>query len=130
MNGEQFSLKEMMQHRFDEQDKHLVEIKSDGKEALNQIKVQNGRVRSLEDWANEAKKVIDNTTKIANETYNNYKTDKTRIWAVIGVLVFLGGTIITLSIMAIDSKIEKGISDAIGQTLFNKNDVESIEEIN
>lgn len=117
MEDNSFSVKDMMTHRFDEQDKHLEEIKEDGKKALEAIKIQNGRITRQEEWSKEAQKVIENTTKIANETYTNYKTDKTRIWAVIGVLIFLGGTIITLSIMAIDSKIRDGISQALADNI-------------
>jgi hypothetical protein len=91
-------------------------------EIAKQTKETNGRVSKLEEWSSQTKTVIDNTTRIANETYNNYKTDKTRIWSAVGVLLFLGGTIITLSIMAINSKIKQGISDA----LLN---IESVKEI-
>lgn len=90
-------------------------IQNDLKEAVGAIKIQNGRVRTLEDWSSNAQKMIENTTKIATETYTNYKTDKTRIWAVIGVLLFLGGTIITLSIMAINGKIKDGINEALSK---------------
>jgi chromosome segregation ATPase len=85
------------------------EIQANVKEAVGLGQKTNGRVTQLEDWCKEAQKVIENTTRIANETYTNYKNDKTRIWAVIGVLLFLGGTIITLAIMAIDSKIDRKI---------------------
>lgn len=91
----------------------ISEMKVDVKEAVKNTKETNGRVTRLEDWSKEAQRVIENTTKIANETYTNYKTDKTRIWAAVGVLLFLGGTIITLSIMAINSKIKDGISEAL-----------------
>jgi len=95
----------------------VVEIKNDVKDLNTKVGFQNGRVTKQEEWSKEAQKVIENTTKIATETYTNYKTDKTRIWAVIGVLIFLGGTIITLSIMAIDSKISKGINQGIKEAL-------------
>ncbi len=91
----------------------VAEMQSDVKETKAAVQFQNGRVTKIEEWANEAKKVIENTTRIANNTATTYKTDKTRIWAVIGAIFFLGGTIITLSIMAIDSKIKEGITQAI-----------------
>lgn len=90
-------------------------IELDVKETKSAIQLQNGRVTKTEEWSKEAQKIIENTTKIATETYTNYKTDKTRIWAVIGILLFLGGTILTLSIMAIDSKIKDGINEALSQ---------------
>ena len=45
----------------------------------------------------------------------NYSSDKARVWVAITVLMLLGGTIITLSIMAINSKIKEGISEALSQ---------------
>jgi hypothetical protein len=93
--------------------KDVGEIKTDVRENVKQAKETNGRVTRLEDWSKEAQKIIENTTKIASDTANNYKTDKTRIWSAVGVLLFLGGTIITLAIMAINSKIKEGIDNAL-----------------
>lgn len=117
MPEETFSIKEMMQLRFDEQAKHLDEIKADGKEALNQIKIQNGRVRSLEDWSNDAKKIIENTTKIATDTLSAYKSDRRLVWFAYALLILVSGTIISLAIMAIDSKIKDGITQALQENV-------------
>ncbi len=99
---EEETFRKDLMRRMDNQDSVLKDIKI-------QTTATNGRVSKLEDWSNESKKVIESTTKIASDTALNYTVDKTRIWAVIGVLILLGGTIITLAIMAIDSKIQKGI---------------------
>lgn len=45
----------------------------------------------------------------------NYTTDKAKVWVAIAILLLLGGTIITLSIMAINSKIKTGIDEALSQ---------------
>lgn len=110
--GGNFSLKEVMGQRFDEQNKHLEDIKIDVKDALNQIKIQNGRVTRLEGWSKEAQKVIEHTTQIASETLSNYNTDRARIWTSIALIIFLGGTIITLALMVIDNKIKQGVDMA------------------
>lgn len=91
------------------------EIKVDLKELKQKVEFQNGRVTKTEEWSKEAQKIIENTNKLASETAISYKVDKTRLWASIAVLTFLGGTIITLSIMAINSKIKDGIDSALSQ---------------
>lgn len=59
------------------------------------------------------KKGLESTTKLASETLINYKLDKAKIWVAMAIMLFLGGTIITLSIMAINSKIKTAVSDAL-----------------
>jgi hypothetical protein len=59
-------------------------------EIKEQVKKTNGRVTSLEET-------------------------RTKIWTAIGLLTFLGGAIITLSIMAIDNKIQKGIATELSK---------------
>lgn len=113
MDEMKYTMKEILESRLGEMNQHLQEIKSDVKEAKQGITVQNGRVRTLEDWSHDAQKMIENTTAIANETLSSYKVDKVRLWTAITVMLFVGGAIITLSIMAIDSKIQTGISDAL-----------------
>jgi len=87
------------------------EIQNDVKDTKTAVQIQNGRVTKQEEWSKEAQKIIENTARVTGD----YKIDKTRIWAVISVMVFLGGAIITLSIMAIDSKIRDGISEALAK---------------
>lgn len=88
MSEDYFSMKEMLQKYFDEAKEHRLEMRNDIKEIKIQTQLTNGRVNGLE-----------NT--------------RTQIWTAIAVLIFLGGAIITLSIMAIDSKIEKAISSTL-----------------
>ncbi len=102
--------------RMDNQDKVLNQIKDDSKEAKNEINkvsdkvgIQNGRVRKLEDWSESARIIIENSSNLIG----TYKIDKAKIWTAGVVIVFLGGAIITLAIMAIDTKIEKGIEAAL-----------------
>ncbi len=115
MPREEITFRSELFRRMDRQDQDLKEIKEDGKKTSERVGIQNGRMVKIEEWSNEAKVIIENTTKIANETAINYRTDKTRIWAVITVLIFLGGTIITLAIMAIDAKIKEGITEALSK---------------
>lgn len=112
-----YSVKEIMERRFNDVDGHLAEIKKDGKETKEQVVLQNGRIRKLEDWSTEAQKVIEGTTTIASNTLTNYKLDKARIWIAFWVatslLTLLGGTIVTLSIMAINAKIKTSIRESL-----------------
>lgn len=50
------------------------------------------------------------TTK-TNGRVNSLETSRTQLWTSISVLLFLGGTILTLAIMAIDNKVEKSIKN-------------------
>ncbi len=93
----------------------ISDMQTDTKETKVAVQVANGRTTKLEQWSNEAKVIIEKTTTIATRTAENYSIDKTRLWSSIGVLVFLGGTIITLAIMAINSKIKDGINEALSQ---------------
>lgn len=93
----------------------VTEIKADVKDLKGKVEFQNGRVRTLEDWAKEAQKIIETNAKVTA----SYSMDKAKIWVAITLLLFLGGTIITLSIMAINSKIEKGINDALASYEIN-----------
>ncbi len=89
----------------------IQEIKGETKDINNKVGIQNGRVRTLEDWSTKAQVVIENN----NETLSMYKIDKAKLWTAVAVVVFLGGAIITLSIMAIDTKIENGIANALAE---------------
>lgn len=89
------------------------EIKIDVKSVNAKVEFQNGRVRILEDWSRDAQKIIENTNDLASTTAQKYATDKVRVWTAIGLLIFFGGTIITLSIMAINTKIKDGIISAL-----------------
>ncbi len=63
------------------------------------------------------------TTK-TNGRVNSLENSRVQVWAAIGVLLLCGGSIIYLSIMAIDNKIQRGID-----TAFN-NKFDSIEVTN
>ena len=71
-------------------------------ESVDKILIQttktNGRVTALEALTSEVK---------------NYATDKARLWGGVAVLMVVGGAVITLSIMAINSKIKEGINEAL-----------------
>jgi hypothetical protein len=112
-----YSLKDVFEQRFDETMSHLIEMKQDIKETKQKLEFQNGRVRKLEDWQN--------TTQIGITTLNtilqDYQVNKGRIWLAVGLITLFGATIITLSITAIDSKIEKGIQQAL---------INNVKEIN
>jgi len=88
MSEDYFSMKEMLQKYFDEAKESRLEMRNDIKEIKLQTQLTNGRVNGLE-----------NT--------------RTQLWTAITVLIFLGGAIITLSIMAIDAKIQDAITTAL-----------------
>lgn len=103
-----YSLKEVFQNELKEQKEHIMEIKADVKEVKGKVEFQNGRVRKLEDWSNDTKTILENTL-------GDYKINKGRVWLAFTLLTILGGTIIGLSIIAIDSKIEKGVEQALSK---------------
>lgn len=78
-----YTIKEVLEQRFDEMGEHLQEIKV-------QTTKTNGRVWSLE-------------------------RSRIQVWTAIAVLTLLGGTLIALSIMAIDNKIKNTIADTFLQ---------------
>lgn len=88
--------------RLDKQDTMLTNIDT-------KVGIQNGRVTKIEIWTNEARKVIENNTNLIGE----YKSDKIRVWTAYIVGGLLIGTIIFLSITAVDNKIQKGITKAL-----------------
>lgn len=87
----------------------LREVRDDGKETRVQATKTNGRVSTLEEWSKEAKQIIDASSKVIID----YGKEKVKVWTAISILLFLGGAIITLSVMAIDNKIENGIEKAL-----------------
>jgi len=111
----EYTIKEVMNIKFDEVGKHLDEIKLDVKEAVALGKLTNGRVTKLENWSNEAKKIIESTTTIASDTLLSYKIDKARLWTAIGVITLVAGALITLSIMAIDNKIKETVNSVFSE---------------
>lgn len=68
------------------------------------------------------KESIKNTATLANNTSVTYGKDKAKLWGAIGILVLLGGGIITLSTMAIKSQIKDGIQQGVNQVILNLND--------
>ena len=94
-------------------DELLQEIRSDGKETLEQAKKTNGRVGRLEEWSDGTKLIIEKLLKEGKDIDKDVSVSKAKIWTAIAVLMLLGGAITTLAIMAIDSKIEKGIKQAL-----------------
>lgn len=85
------------------------EIKNDVKTVDGKVGFQNGRVTKLEEWAKEAQKILESTS----DTMKSYSNDKLKVWTAMGLLLLLGGTIIGLSVMAINSKIKEGIHEAL-----------------
>ncbi len=102
--------------RHEENKEYLSEIKQDSKDTKLAVQIQNGRVTKLEQWSTEAQKVIEGVASVTT----SYKADKNRLWGAYIVLFLLGATIITLSIMDIDSKIKEGITAALSQYEINQ----------
>ena len=90
MHNDTYSLKEVIEQRFDEMGTHLIAIKE-------QVTKTNGRVSSLE-------------------------RSRAQLWGSIAMLTLLGGVIITLAIMAIDSKIKNGVDEALSAYEIKEND--------
>lgn len=87
-----YSLKEVIEEKFDDIDKKITANHNGVFEYLRRIETQttktNGRVNSLE-------------------------MSRAQMWGAIAVLTLLGGVIITLAINAIDSKIDSKINSAL-----------------
>lgn len=107
--SDEYTIKEVIEDRFKEISNHLMEIKADGKETKQKVEFQNGRVRKLEDWCVESGGIIKDISK----TVETYKSDKAKLWTGFFLVTILGGTIVTLSVLAIDNKIDKGIRTAL-----------------
>ena len=118
-----YTVKEVLELYFDEMQKDIKDIKETGKDTSLKVGIQNGRVTKLESWCIEAQKILESQVK-KNDAIDELKADVRSKWTGLlwagSAVVFLGGTIILLSIMAIDNKIEKGIAQALA------NNVESV----
>lgn len=120
MAEDAYTIKEFLAHSLNDMKEtvheihaDIKEIKADGKETKAKVEFQNGRVRKLEDWTTETSKILEHHTASIGHLKLDYTKDKGRLWGAIAVVTFLGGAIITLSVMAIDTKIEKGIVRAL-----------------
>lgn len=123
-SSDSFTMKEILNLHFSDMKEDLKEIKSDGKETKSHAAKTNGRVTVLEQWAKDAQKILESTSS----SISNYKLDRTRIWTAISVLTFCGGVIITLSIMAINSKIKEAYSSPEAKQIIKATLVEALEE--
>jgi len=102
-------IKDIKEH-LQEQKEDIKEIKKDTKDTLVQAIKTNGRVNALE---------IDN--KETQKTLSSYKKDRIRVITFGALIFFFGATIIGLAVLALDSKIEKGIQQAL---------INNVKEIN
>ncbi len=103
-----YTLKEVVESNFKEVHTHLNDLKVLGTDTSVKVGIQNGRVTKLETVSNELVKFTENNAR----GIQSLKNTRTQIWSAITVLVFLGGTIIFLAVLAIDTKIQKGIDTA------------------
>ena len=86
-----------------------IEIKGILTALVAQVKEANHRTAKLESWSGEAKEKM----KTRDVLIDSYREDKTRIWTAMAILLFVGGSFISLSIMAIDNKIKIGVNNAL-----------------
>jgi hypothetical protein len=114
MPDDSYSIKEFIAHHMQdvkdsisEIKKDIKEIKSTGEATDQKVGIQNGRVTKLEEWSNIARSLIENN----NVVITAYKTDKRVIIALYGLLIIVSGTIITLMVGAIDTKIEHKVKE-------------------
>ncbi len=63
---------------------------------------------------------IETQTTKTNGRVSSLERSRVQFWTAISLLLFFGGAIITLSVMAINTKIKDGISEAILKSLDNK----------
>lgn len=103
------------EERHEETLKVLTTIQHDGEITKEQALKTNGRVLLLEKWATDAQKIIEATAEKCTTTASDYGKDKVRIITGGALFMLLGGTIIALSIMAIDTKIQEGIETAFNE---------------
>jgi hypothetical protein len=96
-------IKDIKEH-LQEQKDDIKEIKKDTKDTLVQAIKTNGRVNALEKVNAENQPTI-----------SSYKKDKVRVVTAGAIIFALGATIIGLSILAIDSKIERGVEKALSK---------------
>lgn len=79
-------------------------------------------VRELDHYFNDMRedlKEIKAQTYKTNGRVTSLEKSRTQIWTAISVGILVIGTIISLAIMAIDSKIEKGIQTALENNVAN-----------
>lgn len=94
----------------------IEEFRKDTKESLNRIEVQttmhNGRMTKVEKELGMGTGEPTKISVLINESKNlrDWKNYLLGAWL---ILLILGSTVITLAIMAIDGKIQKGIVDAL-----------------
>lgn len=95
------------------------------------IKMEENSYTIKEFIADKFKETHDHLNRIETQTVktngrvSSLERTRAQVWGAMGVLLLLGGTIITLAYMLIDSKIDKAVS----QALFTKQDVQNIQEI-
>ncbi len=89
----------------------IVKIEKTTEATDNKVGIQNGRVRTLEDWSKQAMIIIENNSKSTLD----YQINKTRLWTAIAVLLFVGSGMIALSLMALDSKIQEIVNKTLAQ---------------
>lgn len=103
--------------KHEQQQVVLQEIKKTGEKTFEQATYTNGRVSAIEKWIGEAKIIIEKNAKDTSDNNKDYTINKTRLWTAITLLLFFGGTIIALSINAIETKIERGIQQALANNV-------------
>ncbi len=106
------------------------ETKADVKDLNVKVGFQNGRVSKLEQWSNEAIKIIEATNKLAVDTSVAYAKDQAKVWTAFKVISILFPTILALGVMVAMFQMQKIAKEVVSQAYFNKGDVESITKDN
>lgn len=107
-------------------EKRLGEIQNDVKEAKIAIQTANGRTTKLEEWSNEAKKIIEATSKLAAGTATDYGKDQRSIWTAIKIISIVIPVLLTLVSTVLYFKAKEIAVDVVGQAL--KENVTKIEQ--
>lgn len=98
------------------------EVKVSVKEVDTKLGIQNGRVRTLEDWSKDAQKIIESTSKLANETANNYKNDKIKVWTTITLVIALWGILVIVGTFTFKYFASKTVADILSTYNITSNE--------
>lgn len=82
------------QKRSDEKHSDLMDKFKEMSDTLKTMAIQSTKITKLEDWSSDTQKIVESLVT----TSDDYKTNKTRVYTIISIMLLVGGTILTLAI--------------------------------